>query len=202
MQDRISRERLDLNLYESQPLAALTKSSSFAAKCNLDIVPSYHSQAPNQLPSPRFRPHAALTLLSIFINPKALHSTDVLHSFSCSPLSFPDRTVPCRACRHASPRISHATTALSMPSGRCWRTGGRSCTADPRVCCLDRSGGRVQLKSKDSSWNTRQGQWGRVARRVGMARSHLRGACGRFRKAASSVFDFVGRRGEETMGHL
>jgi hypothetical protein len=70
VQDRISRERLDLNSYEFQPLAALTKSSSFAAKRSLDIVPSYHSPVPNQLQSPRFKPNAALTLLSIFTNPK------------------------------------------------------------------------------------------------------------------------------------
>ena len=186
MQDRISRtvglQLLRISAHESQPLAALAESSSFAAKRNLDIVPSYHSPAPNQLPSPRFRPHARLTLLSISINPKALHSTDVLHSFSCSPLSFPDRTVPCRACRHTSPRISHATTALSMPSGRCRRTWGRSCGA-PRVCWLDRSEWEAQLKSQDSSWNTRQAQWGRVAWRVGMARGVVGIVCSVWRKS-------------------
>ena len=126
MQDRISRERLGLNSYESQPLAALAKSSSFAAKCNIDIVPS---PVPNQLPSPRFKFHTWLTLLSI----------SSFDGHACCPAShLPRRRSRCpREARWREELITLGmgkfqpqdhpelwALSLQCPSGRGWRTGG------------------------------------------------------------------------------
>jgi hypothetical protein len=52
MQDRQSREHLDLNFYESQLLPALTESSSLALKQNSQIIPFFdHLPTLNHCPS-------------------------------------------------------------------------------------------------------------------------------------------------------
>src|ERR1700683_2440821 len=91
----MSRERLDPNSYESYLLSALGESSSLAEKHNRDLVPFFLSFAGPESSSklPRFKMTAWLTLLSKFTNPKALHSTDTLHSLYLSLLSHPDRAL-------------------------------------------------------------------------------------------------------------
>jgi U3 small nucleolar RNA-associated protein 20 len=74
---------------------ALGESFSLAEKHNRDLVPFFLSFAGPESSSklPRFKLNAWLTLFSKFTNPKALHSTDVLHSLYLSLLSHPDRSL-------------------------------------------------------------------------------------------------------------
>ena len=73
----------------------LGESFTLAEKHNRDLVPFFLSFAGPESSSklPRFKLNAWLTLFSKFKNPKALHSTDILHSLYLSLLSHPDRSL-------------------------------------------------------------------------------------------------------------
>ncbi|KAG6860769.1 hypothetical protein C0995_007801 [Termitomyces sp. Mi166 len=87
-----SKDRLDSHTYEAQLLATLDICSSLAEKHNRVLVPHFLALDPvSKLP--RTKLTSWLTLFSKFTNPKALHSTDVLHSLYTSFLSHPDRTL-------------------------------------------------------------------------------------------------------------
>lgn len=82
-------------MYESQLLFALGEAPALAEKYNRDIVPFFLSFAGPDAPSKlaRHKLTAWLTLFSKFNNPKALFSTDILHSLYLSLLSHPDRAL-------------------------------------------------------------------------------------------------------------
>ncbi|KZT18582.1 hypothetical protein NEOLEDRAFT_1246369 [Neolentinus lepideus HHB14362 ss-1] len=90
-----SGDRLDTVSYESQLLSTLGECVSLAEKHNRDLVSFFLSltapKSPAMLPRPKLS--AWLTLFSKFTNPKALHSTETLHSLYISLLSHPDRAL-------------------------------------------------------------------------------------------------------------
>ena len=87
------QDRFDAKMYESQLLSTLGECSSLAEKHSRDLVPLFLSLAPPESPTKMARAKLSgwLDLFSKFTNPKALRSTDDLHTLYITLLSHPDR---------------------------------------------------------------------------------------------------------------
>ncbi|KAH0588866.1 hypothetical protein H2248_004657 [Termitomyces sp. 'cryptogamus'] len=88
-----SKDRLDIHSYESQLLATLGICSPLAEKHNRVLVPHFLGLADPISKLPRTKLISWLTLFTKFTNPKALRSTNALHSLYTSLLSHPDRAL-------------------------------------------------------------------------------------------------------------
>ncbi|KAL6304961.1 armadillo-type protein [Sparassis latifolia] len=88
-------DRFDPASYESQLVLALGECAALAEKHNRDLVPFFLSIAgPEALSKmPRYKLTAWLSLLSKFVNPKALQSTERLRFLYTATLSHPDRSL-------------------------------------------------------------------------------------------------------------
>ncbi|KAG6834514.1 hypothetical protein H0H93_009222, partial [Arthromyces matolae] len=75
-----SKDRLDLRAYESQLLATLGVCASLTERHNRVLVPHFLSLAEPISKLPKAKLTSWLTLFSKFTNPKALYSTETLHS--------------------------------------------------------------------------------------------------------------------------
>ncbi|EIN06636.1 hypothetical protein PUNSTDRAFT_90339 [Punctularia strigosozonata HHB-11173 SS5] len=89
------RDRFDPTSYETQLLSTLGSCPWLAEKHNRELVPFFLSLSgtddSSRLPRQKLAPW--LTLFAEFKNPKALSSTDTLHSLYVSLLSHPDRSI-------------------------------------------------------------------------------------------------------------
>ena len=86
-------DRFDPVSYKTQLLSALGESASLAEKHNRDLVPFFLSLADPPTKLPRQQLSAWLTVFDKFTNPKALRSTEVLHSMYMTLLAHPDRSL-------------------------------------------------------------------------------------------------------------
>lgn len=128
IQDQISRDRLDLNSYESQLLFAIGECRTLAEKHNRDLVPLLISFAdPDSTPKlSRSRLTAWLTLFSKFTNPKAFYSAEKVYSFYLSLLSHGDRVLQRLALtcvlNYKSPHLSeHGDRLVALLDDTRWR---------------------------------------------------------------------------------
>ncbi|OCH91059.1 hypothetical protein OBBRIDRAFT_887230 [Obba rivulosa] len=120
--------RFDPASYEAQLLSALGVSASLAEKHSRDVVPHFLSLGGPDAPSklPRHKLSSWLTLFSKFVNPKALRSTEVLHSMYISLLSHPDRPLQTLALSclltYKSPHLApHEDTLRMLLDDTRWR---------------------------------------------------------------------------------
>ncbi|TFK68467.1 hypothetical protein BDN72DRAFT_821164 [Pluteus cervinus] len=91
-----TNDRFDPQSYYTQILSALAECSSLAERHNRDLVPHFISLVGPTPESPNLskqRLSGWLDLFSKFTNPKALHSTEILHSLYMSLLSHPERNL-------------------------------------------------------------------------------------------------------------
>lgn len=119
---------MDHASYESQLLSALGECCSLTERHNRDLVPFFLSVAGPESPLklPRFKLNAWLTLFSKFANPKALHSTDILHALYLSLLSHADRSLQrlsltCLLAYKSPHLVPHADRLHNLIDDTRWR---------------------------------------------------------------------------------
>lgn len=121
-------ERFDSRNYKLQLLSALAVFPSLVEKHSRDIVPVFLSLAPPDCPTklPRHELKAWLELFVKFVNPKALRSTESMHTVYINLLSHPDRTLQklafsCLLTYKSSHIVPHQDTLHILLDDTRWR---------------------------------------------------------------------------------
>ena len=86
-------DRFDPISYRTQLLSALGVCSGLSEKHNRDLVPFFLTRADPPSTLPRQQLTSWLNVFEKFTNPKALRSTEVLHSLYLTLLCHPDRSL-------------------------------------------------------------------------------------------------------------
>ena len=127
-QSQLSPDRLDQQSYHLQLLSTLKECSSLAEQHNRDLVPYFLSLAGPNAPKkmPRKKTSAWLSLFSKFTNPKALYSTETVHSLYISLLSHPERPIQtlalsCLLTYKSPPLITHQEKLQALLDSSQWR---------------------------------------------------------------------------------